>query len=225
MAERRGRGGKTARAEIVRRPAGRLKKLPAGYPALLDDLKQRIRAAQVKAALAVNRDLIALYWQIGKSIAERQRSEGWGKSVVDRLATDLQRAFPGMEGFSPRNIWRMRAFYLTWTSEGLAQPVRESDRKTLTHLRQDRRATFCHSLWQKIPWGHSPGAPRCQHALIPSPAHGAVRGGIPTAWHWLRRWVRPPRLFGADPSQELLRTVRLLPGRCRRGCRYTRYWR
>ncbi|PYV19030.1 MAG: hypothetical protein DMG07_02720 [Acidobacteria bacterium] len=107
-----------------------MKKLPAGYPALLDDLKQRIRAAQVKAALAVNRDLIALYWQIGKSIAERQRSEGWGKSVVDRLATDLQRAFPGMEGFSPRNIWRMRAFYLTWTSEGLAQPVRESDRKT-----------------------------------------------------------------------------------------------
>src|SRR2546422_10698620 len=132
MAERRGRGGKTARAEIVRRPAGRLKKLPAGYPALLDDLKQRIRAAQVKAALAVNRELIALYWQIGKSIAERPRSEGWGKSVVDRLATDLQRAFPGMEGFSPQNIWRMRAFYLAGTSEGVPQPVGQAGRKTVT---------------------------------------------------------------------------------------------
>ncbi len=103
--------------------------LPAGYPALLDELKQRIRAMQLKAAVSVNRELIALYWHIGESIAERQRVEGWGKTVVQRLAADLQREFPGISGFSPSNIWRMRAFYLAWTegASRLAQPVRELD--------------------------------------------------------------------------------------------------
>ncbi len=75
-------------------------------------LKERIRSAQLRAAQAVNRELIELYWQIGRSIVERQRSDGWGKSVVERLAKDLQAEFPGMSGFSPRNVWRMRAFYL-----------------------------------------------------------------------------------------------------------------
>jgi predicted nuclease of restriction endonuclease-like (RecB) superfamily len=81
---------------------------PAGYAALLEDLKVRIRTAQVKAALSVNRELIALYWHIGRSIVERQRTEGWGKAVVDRLANDLQREFPSVAGFSPRNIWYAR---------------------------------------------------------------------------------------------------------------------
>lgn len=91
--------------------------LPAGYGAFLDDIKVRIRAAQTKAALSVNRELISLYWYIGKSIVERQLKDGWGKAVVDRLAADLQRAFPGVAGFSPRNVWRMRAFHLAWTKK------------------------------------------------------------------------------------------------------------
>jgi len=64
--------------------------LPKGYEELLGQLKERIRSAQLRAAAAVNRELIELYWQIGQSIVERQRSDGWGKSIVERLAQDLQ---------------------------------------------------------------------------------------------------------------------------------------
>ncbi len=119
--------------------------VPAGYPALLDDLKRRIRAAQVKAALSVNRELIALYWHIGKSIVERQKAEGWGKTVVERLATDLQREFPGVGGFSPQNIWYMRAFYLAWTDDlqNLQQLVGDFDGKSLPQPVAG------------IPWGHN----------------------------------------------------------------------
>jgi hypothetical protein len=61
---------------------------PEGYQLLLVDLKERIRSAQIKAALAVNRELVSLYWQIGREIVERQREHGWGTQVIDRLATD-----------------------------------------------------------------------------------------------------------------------------------------
>src|SRR4051794_12097050 len=91
--------------------------LPKGYAELLADLKARIRGAQVQAAVAVNRGLITLYWAIGQAIVERQQAEGWGKAVVDRLAGDLQREFPGESGFSPQNLWHMRSFYLAWTEE------------------------------------------------------------------------------------------------------------
>lgn len=157
MAERRGRGGETARAEIVRRPAGRLKGLPAGYPDLLDDLKRRIRAAQVKAALAVNRELIALYWHIGKSIVERQRVEGWGKAVVDRLAGDLQHEFPGVGGFSPQNIWYMRAFYLAWTDaiRSLQQAVGEPAQPILQQAVGELEGEFLPQPVAEIPWGHN----------------------------------------------------------------------
>jgi hypothetical protein len=75
--------------------------IPKGYDQLLGQIKDRIRTAQLRAAVAVNRELIELYWQIGQSIVDRQRSDGWGKSVVERLALDLKAEFPGMTGFSP----------------------------------------------------------------------------------------------------------------------------
>ena len=74
--------------------------LPDGYAELLEDIKARIRAAQVKAALAANRELIRLYWDIGQQIVQRQREQGWGRSVVQSLSHDLQAEFPGMAGFS-----------------------------------------------------------------------------------------------------------------------------
>jgi hypothetical protein len=74
--------------------------------------KGRIRAAQYEALKAVNKELIALYWDIGRMIVERQQETSWGKSVVENLAKDLQTEFPGIQGFSARNIWRMRDFYL-----------------------------------------------------------------------------------------------------------------
>ena len=76
--------------------------LPAGYSVLLEDIKARIRSARVKAALSVNRELIELYWQIGKSIVERQRAEAWGKSVVERLSCDLHPNFPAFPVFLRR---------------------------------------------------------------------------------------------------------------------------
>jgi len=72
----------------------------ANYVSFLNGLKQRIRSAQIKAALAVNQELILLYWQIGRDILTRQESEGWGAKVIQRLAKDLKREFPDMRGFS-----------------------------------------------------------------------------------------------------------------------------
>lgn len=88
--------------------------LPADYAAFLESLKSRVRQAQTKAMLSVNRELIQLYWDIGRLIVERQEREGWGKGIVDRLAADVQKAFPGLGGFSPVNVWRMRAFYVAY---------------------------------------------------------------------------------------------------------------
>jgi len=88
--------------------------LPHGYDAFLKDLKERIRSAQTRAALAVNRELVLLYWGIGTDILTRQTQHGWGAKVIDRLAADLRRAFPEMSGFSPRNLKYMRAFAEAW---------------------------------------------------------------------------------------------------------------
>jgi predicted nuclease of restriction endonuclease-like (RecB) superfamily len=89
------------------------KQLPvqmADYETLLKDLKERIRQAQVRAALSVNKELVILYWQIGRDILQRQDSLGWGAKVIDKLAGDLRSSFPEMKGFSPRNLKYMRAF-------------------------------------------------------------------------------------------------------------------
>jgi predicted nuclease of restriction endonuclease-like (RecB) superfamily len=81
------------------------------YLNTLAELKRQIREAQLKAAVSVNRELVRLYWNIGKTIAEKQEKSGWGTSVIEKMAKDLQNEFPGIEGFSRTNIFRMRAFY------------------------------------------------------------------------------------------------------------------
>ncbi|MFC1678587.1 YhcG family protein, partial [Elusimicrobiota bacterium] len=138
-----------------RRVPGELARLPVGYVEFLDDVKTRIRASQIKAALSANRELILLYWDLGKSIVERQSMAGWGRSVVDRLATDLQRAFPGVEGFSPRNVWRMRAFYLAWTKEVRARAIRQSAPAILTRLVSELDGQSLPRAVSDIPWGHN----------------------------------------------------------------------
>lgn len=119
--------------------------IPTDYPAMLADIKARIRTAQIKAALSVNRELIQLYWDIGRAIVLKQDTEGWGKSIVQRLSLDIQREFPGIAGFSPQNIWFMRAFYLAWSANPqiLQQPVREFD------------APLLPQPVREIPWGHN----------------------------------------------------------------------
>jgi predicted nuclease of restriction endonuclease-like (RecB) superfamily len=95
--------------------------LPEGYEELLGQLKERIRSAQIRAGLAVNREMVLLYWQIGRDILQRQAQQGWGAKVIDRLAADLHRAFPDMTGLSPRNLKYMRAFAAAWPDEPIVQ--------------------------------------------------------------------------------------------------------
>lgn len=100
------------------------KLLPSGYAPLLAELKTRVRAAQVRAAVSVNRELILLYWHIGREILRAQQAQGWGTKVVERLARDLGREFPEMGGFSTRNLKRMRAFADAYPiTEIVPQPV------------------------------------------------------------------------------------------------------
>ncbi|MBI4530671.1 MAG: DUF1016 domain-containing protein [Candidatus Latescibacteria bacterium] len=103
------------------------------YARLLDDLKTRIQAARTRAALAVNRELIALYWDMGRMIVERQQQHGWGDAVIDRLSRDLRREFPDNKGFSRRNVYRMRMLYLAHKESG----------------------EFVPQLVAQIPWGHN----------------------------------------------------------------------
>lgn len=98
-------------------------KAPDNYSAFLADVKQRIHSARLKAALSVNRELVLLYWSIGRDILARQRAEGWGTKVIDRLATDLRRAFPEMTGISARNLKYMRAFAEAWPDQEFVQQV------------------------------------------------------------------------------------------------------
>ena len=99
------------------------------YRRFIEDLKARVTAARITAARAVNRDLILLYWDIGRAIVEKQQTLGWGESVVEMVSADLQRTFPGMSGFSSRNVWYMRRFYEAYTDpEFLTKAARDIER-------------------------------------------------------------------------------------------------
>lgn len=100
--------------------------LSGDYATLLSEVKARVRSAQYAALRAVNKELVGLYWDIGRMIVERQETAGWGKAVVEQLASDLQTEFPGIGGFSASNLWRMKAFFETYADqEKLAPLVRE----------------------------------------------------------------------------------------------------
>jgi len=96
------------------------------YSGFLEEVKEKIYQSQYQALKAVNKELINLYWEIGQSIIEKQEEYKWGKSVVETLADDLQKEFPGLKGFSSQNLWRMRKFYLEYqTNVKLSPLVRE----------------------------------------------------------------------------------------------------
>ena len=106
--------------------------LPDNYDEFLNSLKERIRQSQVKAALAVNQELVLLYWQIGQDILQRQSQEGWGAKVIEKLAKDLKAEFPEMKGFSRTNLLYMRAFAKAYPDEQIV-----------------------HQLGGQIPWKHN----------------------------------------------------------------------
>jgi len=115
------------------------------YIELFESVKSRIRASRIRAALSVNCELIALYWQIGHLVVDVQSGAGWGASVIERLSCDLRKSFPEIRGLSTRNLWRMRSFYLAYPS-------------TRTSLPRDVADLVSESLPQsvaEIPWGHN----------------------------------------------------------------------
>lgn len=96
---------------------------PAGYITTLAEAKAAIQAARTRAVLAANSELIGLYWELGRLILVRQRDEGWGSKVIDRLSSDLRREFPEMRGLSPRNLRYMRTFATAWADRPIVQQV------------------------------------------------------------------------------------------------------
>ena len=102
------------------------------YARFLKDIRSRIQSAQISAARAVNRELVGLYREIGRMIVERQEQLGWGKSVVERLSSDIRKAFPDMKGFSTQNLWYMRQFFVEYREHANLQ-----------------------QLVGEIPWGHN----------------------------------------------------------------------
>lgn len=93
------------------------------YKVLLREIKERVYRAQYEALKAVNKELISLYWDIGKLIISRQKGDTWGKAVVQQLAIDLQKEFPGVAGYSSDNLWRMRKFYLHFKDNKKLAPL------------------------------------------------------------------------------------------------------
>jgi predicted nuclease of restriction endonuclease-like (RecB) superfamily len=125
---------------------------PPGYASLLADVKQRVRQAQVRAVLAVNAELIRLYWEIGQTIHQRQQQEGWGSAVIPRLARDLHNELPEEKGFSERNIKRMLAFYREYPGlTFVPQPVAQIDPGAQV---PQAAALFPAELILSTPWGH-----------------------------------------------------------------------
>jgi predicted nuclease of restriction endonuclease-like (RecB) superfamily len=146
------------------------------YRQFIEQLKARVVSARISAARAVNSDLMRLYWEIGRGIVEKQQVLGWGESVVEMVSADLQRAFPQMTGFSPRNVWAMRRLYATYTApDFLSQAVRENDHGTpkkilrqavaefsgdkkrpqaAANIPESKVREFLPQLVAEIPWGH-----------------------------------------------------------------------
>jgi predicted nuclease of restriction endonuclease-like (RecB) superfamily len=124
------------------------------YRRFIEDLKERVISARISAARAVNRDGILLYWDIGRGIVEKQRVLGWGDSVVEMVAADLRRAFPGSRSFSSDNVWRMRQFHLAYSGASfLGQAVPEIDSAGITTT---SGATFpVLALLVAVPWGQN----------------------------------------------------------------------
>lgn len=111
------------------------------YATTFAELKKQIQTAQLRAVTAANKELVRLYWTIGKTIVEKQENNGWGTKVIEKLARDLQNEFPGVEGFSKRNVFRMRAFYLEYK---LVPPL-VAQFNEFEHL----------GVLAQIPWSHN----------------------------------------------------------------------
>lgn len=152
--------------------------VPALYATLLADIKQRVQRAQVRAMLAVNAELIRLYWDIGRVIDERQRQEGWGAGVIPRLARDLHNDLPEEKGFSERNIKQMLAFYREYAQLSFVQqPAAQIETEPKV---PQAAALFTAELILALPWTH--------HAILmakvkdPATRHWYMQAALEHGW-------------------------------------------
>ncbi|HNV70563.1 MAG TPA: PDDEXK nuclease domain-containing protein [Candidatus Ozemobacteraceae bacterium] len=135
------------------------------YRQFIEELKARITVARVTAARRVNRELITLYWDIGRAIVDKQKTLGWGESVVDMVAVELKRSFPGISGFSPRNVRDMKRLYLTYHDGSFWRQVVakfarqvgecESSRQRGRAWSEDSTRDFLRQLVTEVPWGQN----------------------------------------------------------------------
>lgn len=119
--ERKTRGRQRRDATFPVPPASG--ELPESYAVTLGEIKSRIRTERLRVVMAANAAMVLLYWDIGKAILERQKNEGWGAKVIDRLSADLREAFPDMKGLSPRNLLFMRSFAEGYTDHQIVKQV------------------------------------------------------------------------------------------------------
>lgn len=121
------------------------------YAGFVRKLKQRVDSARLTAGRAVNRELVLMYWDLGRAIAEKRQAMGWGESVVKRLAVDLQRAFPSVHGFSVQNLWRMQQLYLVHSAPGF---LTEVGRELGARADAVKLSQAVRELVAVVPWGH-----------------------------------------------------------------------
>jgi len=131
----------------------------ADYRQFIEELKARVISARISAARAITHEAVLLYWDIGRGIVEKQKEHGWGDSVVEIVAADLQRAFPGAKGFSPQNVWRMQQIYLLHTQgEFLSQVVREMEKEGKRAPTGENLSQVVREMVSAVPWGHHANA-------------------------------------------------------------------
>jgi predicted nuclease of restriction endonuclease-like (RecB) superfamily len=112
------------------------------YLRILNDIKSRIRSARIKATHKVNRGLIDLYWNIGKIIVEKQAQLGWVKAIVETLSKDIRKEFPGISGYSPDNLWRMRQFYVEYSNNQIMEPLVPELKQLLQRVGKTTKKNF-----------------------------------------------------------------------------------
>ncbi|MFN5183971.1 MAG: YhcG family protein [Bacteroidota bacterium] len=131
------------------------------YTKLIGSLKRRIANAKIKAALAVNAELIRLYWDMGKSILEGQKNKGWGTKFVEQLSKDLKKFFPDMDGLSRSNLFYMRKFaeeypdLFLYDSASKSKTINLAGRKNKIVQRPVGQIEIVQQLVGQIPWGHN----------------------------------------------------------------------
>jgi len=126
------------------------------YKNTLEEIKGKIYQAKNRAMQKVNKELVSLYWEIGKTITEKTEKEGWGKSTVQKLAKDLDIEFPGIRGFSQRNLWNMKNFFEEYKENIKLQSVIAEIGWThhlfILRLKTDKEKEFYMMMTQKFGW-------------------------------------------------------------------------